>query len=64
MQTTLFALLFATLAPVQDAAQEEALWIRYPVISPDGTHVAFSYGGDLWVAPVTDGTPAEAELLT
>ena len=46
------------------AAEDEARWLRYTAISPDGQHVAFSYAGDLWVAPVTDGAPAEAELLT
>lgn len=30
------------------AAAEEALWLRYPSISPDGETVVFSYRGDLW----------------
>lgn len=25
------------------------LWMRYPAISPDGSKIAFSYKGDLWV---------------
>ena len=29
-------------------AAEEALWLRYPSISPDGETVVFSYRGDLW----------------
>jgi tricorn protease len=30
------------------SADDEALWIRYPSISPDGDTVVFSYRGDLW----------------
>jgi Tol biopolymer transport system component len=33
----------------------EALWIRDPAISPDGTKIAFSYRGDLWVVPAEGG---------
>ena len=44
---------------------EEARWIRHAAISPNGTHVAFSYAGDLWVVPTAaDGDFAQAELLT
>jgi tricorn protease len=28
---------------------------RYPSISPDGSHIVFSWRGDLWKAPVTGG---------
>lgn len=28
---------------------------RRPALSPDGAHVAYSHGGDLWVAAVADG---------
>ncbi len=27
---------------------EDALWMRYPVISPDGQHIVFSYQGNLY----------------
>ncbi len=37
-------LLTASAAP----AAEEALWLRYPAISPDGDTIVFSYRGDLW----------------
>ncbi|MFK7740522.1 MAG: S41 family peptidase [Planctomycetota bacterium] len=43
---------------------DEARWLRYVSISPDGQHVAFSYAGDLWVAPVSDDGAVEATLLT
>ena len=34
--------------------QSEALWMRYPAISPDGQSIVFSYKGDLWKV-ATDG---------
>lgn len=37
------------------AGAEEALWVRTPALSPDGTRIAFSYGGDLWVVPADGG---------
>ena len=36
-------------------ADDNALGMLFPAISPDGTQVAFSYQGDLWVAPVKGG---------
>jgi len=41
------ALISGTLAAATEAP-DEALWLRYPSISPDGKTVAFSYRGDLW----------------
>lgn len=40
---------------------EPARGLRQPALSPDGARVAFSLGGDLWVAPAEGG---EAERLT
>lgn len=37
-------------------------WMRYPVISPDGEQVVFSYKGDLWVVPSSGG--AARQLTT
>ena len=37
-------------------ANEPALWLRYPAISPDGSTVAFSSRGDIWTVPVAGGT--------
>ena len=54
------SLLTLALSPADD----EARWLRYAAISPDGQHVAFAYAGDLWVAPVSPDGAVEAELLT
>lgn len=37
------------------------LWMRYPAISPDGSKIAFSYQGDLWIVDATGG---QAKHLT
>lgn len=33
----------------------QALWLRYPAISPDGKTVAFSYMGDIYTVPASGG---------
>ncbi len=43
------------------AGADEARWLRTPAISPDGSTIAFSYKGDLWLV-ASDG--GEARLLT
>lgn len=43
-------------SPAQQAdLPPEHLVPRRPALSPDGQHVAYSHGGDLWVANVQDG---------
>ncbi|MFY0255256.1 S41 family peptidase [Chitinophaga sp. 30R24] len=37
-----------TLMAVTSYAQENALWLRNPVISPDGNTIAFGYKGDIY----------------
>lgn len=42
-------------------SQENPLWMRYPVISPDGQAIVFSYQGDLYRVSSQGG---EARILT
>ena len=42
-------------------ANENPLWMRYSSISPDGSTIAFSYKGDLYLVPATGG---DARILT
>lgn len=42
-------------------AADTPLWLRYPAVSPDGSQIAFAYGGRLYLVPATGG---EARLLT
>lgn len=41
-------LFFSTLFSTAMMAQEQPLWLRYPVISPDGQTIVFTYKGDLY----------------
>ena len=43
------------------ASAENAMWLRYPSISPDGKNVAFSYKGDIYLV---DSEGGEAVQLT
>jgi Tol biopolymer transport system component len=52
----LFLLLVSALQ--SSFAQNEAFWIRYPSISPDGKTIVFSYQGDLYRVPTAGGTAA------
>ncbi len=31
------------------------LWLRYPAVSPDGSRIAFSHSGQIWVVPTAGG---------
>ncbi|MCK4677101.1 MAG: PD40 domain-containing protein [Bacteroidales bacterium] len=57
---TIFSIITLFLA-LEVLSQGPTLWIRYPVISPDGETIAFSYKGDLYTVPVRGG---EAKILT
>ena len=53
----LFALLLLSVLSIgQAAAQEAPRWLRKNAISPDGTQVAFSYKGDIYVVSAQGGT--------
>ncbi len=52
----LAALLTLGFVPISAQDADEALWNRYPAISPDGTQIAFTYKGDLYLVPASGGT--------
>jgi Tol biopolymer transport system component/C-terminal processing protease CtpA/Prc len=52
MTAAIGALLAAALLAIQD---EPVRFPRHPALSPDGTRVAFSFRGDLWMASVEGG---------
>ena len=56
-----FLTIVAVVATFVTFAGNNPLWLRYPVISPDGSTIAFSYMGDLYTVPSSGGT---ARLLT
>ena len=35
--------------------EQEAKWLLYPAISPDGKQIAFSYMGDIYLMPAEGG---------
>lgn len=47
---TLVAIVFAS-----SSGFSQALWLRYPAISPDGKNIVFSYRGDLYLTPTSGG---------
>jgi Tol biopolymer transport system component len=49
-------ILFWISISVSAYSQTEALWLRYPAISPDGQKIAFTYKGDLYIVPSQGGT--------
>ena len=48
MRMIFISCLFLLLGISFSFAQNNALWLRYPAISPDGQNVVFSYKGDLY----------------
>jgi tricorn protease len=47
-----FVLLLSIAAIAQDT---DPLWLRYPSISPDGSQIAFTYKGDIYLVPTSGG---------
>jgi len=59
---TMLIIAGSLLGAVAASAADEALWIRYPAISPDGSTIVFSYRGDLWTVAATGGTATPLTL--
>ena len=65
MSRLLPLLLFSvSLLTAAEPPDESPLWLRYPAVSPDGSSIAFTYGGQLWKVAATGGkavalTPGE-----
>jgi tricorn protease len=51
----IFTLLFLSSLLIVVSGQENALWLRYPAISPDGKTILFSFQGDIYSVPTTGG---------
>src|SRR4051812_7359302 len=43
-------------------SQGNALWLRYPAISPDGQTILFEYKGDIWSVPSSGGAATPMTL--
>ena len=52
----LILILGAVLLNLFAVSQDNAIWLRYSSISPDGQTIVFSYKGDLYKVPGTGGT--------
>ena len=53
-KVTIVLILFLSFLEIS-LGQTEALWLRYPAISPDGNSIVFSYKGDLWKVETSGG---------
>ena len=52
----LFLCLLLVIIAFSGSAQNNALWLRYPAISPDGKTIAFGYKGDIYRVEANGGT--------
>lgn len=50
-----FLAVAALLLSAYSYAADDAVWMRYSAISPDGSTIAFSYKGDIFTVPATGG---------
>ncbi|GAA4239454.1 S41 family peptidase [Postechiella marina] len=50
-----FILILLCISSLNIYAQDEARWLRYPSISPDGTNIVFSYHGNLYTVSIDGG---------
>ena len=49
----------ALLLSLNAHAADDAAWMRYPAISPDGTQIAFSFKGDIYTVPTNGGRASQ-----
>ena len=45
-----------------DQPSNSPLWMRYPLISPDGKIIVFTYKGDIYQVPAAGGTAVPVTL--
>lgn len=55
MKRSIFVLLLLSAFSIM-FSQTEALWLRYPSISPDGSKIAFTFKGDIYLVASEGGT--------
>ena len=58
----IFCLIFVLILSAAAFGQENALWLRYPAISPDGQTILFEYKGDIYSVPAAGGTATPLTL--
>lgn len=63
MKTTIKLLFFFILFSYCNLSANP-LWLRYPAISPDGSQIAFTYKGDIYVVPVSGGEARQITMHT
>ena len=61
MRATL-CLIFVLIFSAAAFSQDNALWLRYPAISPDGQTILFEYKGDIYSVPSAGGTATPLTL--
>lgn len=54
LKSTMYCGLFLIISSI--AVAQDALWLRYPSISPDGKTIAFGYKGDIYLVNAQGGT--------
>ena len=62
MKKLILYLAFVFLFVSNTVAQENASWLRYPAISPDGSTILFNYKGDIYKVPSSGGTAVPITL--
>jgi len=57
-----FSLIIGLFLSLLTLGQDNALWLRYPAISPDGQTILFEYKGDIYSVPSAGGTATPLTL--